>query len=265
MFALLLFASLCGAPHINHSDHTNARRAAAHLAPRLTYLEKKLRAAKFSEIKILNTLNDPRIRTYHPHQGPRKTINWARVRAHILSSQTIHRGLRLLKQYTEVLSAAERRYGVPKEVLMGVAATESDLGWNEGRHVVLSVFYYGLLHSRARGKWKAAANNLVAMLVYCRKNRVVDCLSIHGSWAGAYGFTQFMPRTALAYAVDGEGNGRIDLLDARDALPSTANYLEHLGWRRSPRRALSRYYGSPVGYPSVVLAYARALRKRISP
>ena len=64
---------------------------------------------------------------------------------------------------------------------------------------------------------------------------------LNGSWAGAFGQTQFMPSTFLRLAVDFEGDGRRDIVDsAPDALASTANYLRKSGWRPGPARGASR-------------------------
>jgi membrane-bound lytic murein transglycosylase B len=75
-----------------------------------------------------------------------------------------------------------------------------------------------------------AYTELKALLTYARREGI-DPTSINGSYAGAMGIAQFMPSNVLAYAKDGDQDGRVDLFNHADAITSIASYLKHYGWK----------------------------------
>jgi membrane-bound lytic murein transglycosylase B len=107
-------------------------------------------------------------------------------------------------------------------------------------------------------QWISQANELIALSKYCL-NSHIDCFGIKGSYAGAFGIVQFMPSSLLAYGVDGNHDGVVDLSTPADAIPSAANFIKSHGWQQDQLLALTHYYGSSIGYPSIVLAYASLL------
>jgi len=91
-----------------------------------------------------------------------------------------------------------------------------------------------------------------------------DPLSIKGSWAGAFGLCQFVPSSYLHYAVDGNGDGRVDLFNVVDALASVANYLKRSGWEKENQEKKKKAiyaYNHCDNYVKAVLAYATAVGK----
>ncbi len=70
-----------------------------------------------------------------------------------------------------------------------------------------------------------------------------------------------MPDSLLAYGVDGDANGTVDLANPADAIPSAANFLVAHGYADDQFRSLARYYGSSVGYPTIILKYANLIRQ----
>ena len=86
-----------------------------------------------------------------------------------------------------------------------------------------------------------------------------------GSWAGAFGICQFIPSSYVRFAVDGNGDGVIDLFDFRDAVASIANYLKAHGWengRLEAKRQAIYAYNHCDSYVDAVLAYAKATKER---
>ena len=73
--------------------------------------------------------------------------------------------------------------------------------------------------------------NELLTLLRLIENEQIDYKTLYGSWAGAFGFFQFMPSTMKNYAIDHDGNGYIDLKNNNDAYASASNYLNQIGWR----------------------------------
>ena len=74
------------------------------------------------------------------------------------------------------------------------------------------------------------SNELIILLKLIEKNQI-DYKTLYGSWAGAFGFFQFMPSTMKNYAIDFDKNNSINLKDNHDAYASAANYLNKIGWK----------------------------------
>ncbi len=153
------------------------------------------------------------------------------------------------------LTAIESKFQVDASVIVAIFLVESDLGRYPGRYSLLKVFIslavcdqerylrkvfvdlkesypeldYGWLKRRARKKSAWGYSQLVALLQLADR---LDPDKVKGSWAGAFGICQFIPSSCLTYAVDGSGDGRIDLYNFKDAGASVANYLKLNGWHK---------------------------------
>jgi lytic murein transglycosylase len=125
------------------------------------------------------------------------------------------------------LAAIERRYGVPREILLAVWAMESSFGAIQGDYDTVR----SLATLAAEGRRRAwAETELIAALKIIQSGEEPRA-KLKGSWAGAMGQTQFTPSTYLALAVDQDGDGKRDIwASSADALASAANHLAHDGW-----------------------------------
>lgn len=124
--------------------------------------------------------------------------------------------------------AAAARFGVPAAVLVAIWGIESDYGQFSGDIPVVSALATLGVDGR-REAW--ARSELLAALRIVRAGDVVP-ERLLGSWAGAIGQNQLLPSNFLAYAVDGDGDGRRDLwTDIADVTASTAHLLARAGWR----------------------------------
>ena len=128
----------------------------------------------------------------------------------------------------KLLAAIEKKYGVPRNVLLGIWGMESNFGKDIGSMKVVrslaTLIYAGRKKQYAREQFVAAFKIL--------KQGVVKPENFTGSWAAAMGHTQFIPTSYLAYAVDWTGDGVRDIWGSKeDALASTANYLNKAGWQ----------------------------------
>jgi membrane-bound lytic murein transglycosylase B len=159
-----------------------------------------------------------------------------------VSDVRVTTGRQKAAQLSGTLSQIERRYGVPREIVLAVWGMESNFGANRGKMQIIPSLAT-LAYDGRRGEM--FQNQLIASLKILQAGDT-DPEHMLGSWAGAMGHTQFMPTSYLDYAVDFTGDGRRDIWsdDPTDSLASTANYLRRNGW--IPGQA----WGAEVQLPS---------------
>jgi len=137
----------------------------------------------------------------------------------------------------------EQRFGVPREILLGIWGMESGFGAIQGDFDVIRAMATLAAQGRRRD---FAESQLIAALEIIGSGEVTR-RQLRGSWAGAMGQTQFVPTTFLADAVDGDGDGRRDIWgSASDALASAANLLRQGGWQ--PGQDWAREVVAPEGF-----------------
>jgi lytic murein transglycosylase len=134
-----------------------------------------------------------------------------------------------IRQHAAMFQRAEQQYGVPPAVIAAFWALESDFGASQGKYQVIpsvTTLAYDCRRSEMFRK------HLFDMLRLVQRGDLAPSEMI-GSWAGELGQTQMMPTEYFSYAVDYDGDGRRDLIhSAADVIGSTANYIQHLGWKR---------------------------------
>src|SRR5512139_716369 len=140
----------------------------------------------------------------------------------------VEQGRALLQEHADLLDAVERQYGVSKAVLVAFWGMETHYGAMLGSLNIpaslATLAFDGRRSEFFRGQLLDALRIIDA--------GHVSAADMKGSWAGAMGQMQFMPSTFRAYAVDGDGDGRIDLWRSLpDAMNSAANYLKRAGWQ----------------------------------
>jgi lytic murein transglycosylase len=164
-----------------------------------------------------------------------KTEIWDYLSA-LVDDQRVEDGNAAMRQWGRALANAEARFGVDRYVIAGVWGVESDFGKNFGdRPLVQSLSTLSCYAPRRREYF---TGELMATLKIVQDGDI-DPASLRGSWAGAFGHTQFMPSTFQRLAVDGDGDNRRDVVNSvPDAVASTANFLKRAGWNN----------GLPWGY-----------------
>lgn len=156
-----------------------------------------------------------------------KTPVWDYIGS-LVDDERIEDGRAAMRQWSRALAAAEARYKVDRYAIVGVWGVESNFGKNLGKRPLLQSLstlacYKNRRQSYFRGEFMATLQII--------ERGDVDSSRLSGSWAGAFGQTQFMPSTFLRLAVDMDGDGRRDIVDSvPDALGSTANFLRKAGW-----------------------------------
>jgi lytic murein transglycosylase len=146
----------------------------------------------------------------------------------LVDDERVQAGQAMLQQHAEVLERVRQRFGVDPATVVAVWGVESNFGQSLGRYPLVQALgtlsCYGRRQAFFRGELYATMRILQAG--HIAPERLV------GSWAGAFGHTQFMPSTFERLAVDGDGDGKRDLMDnTADALASTANFLDKAGWQ----------------------------------
>ena len=161
--------------------------------------------------------------------------------AGLVDDQRITDGRARLEQWATVLGAAEAKFAVDRHTIVAVWGVESDFGRLMGkRQLVRSLATVSCFGSRQ----SFFRSELIATLKIVQSGDF-SSEALVGSWAGAFGQTQFMPSTFLRLAVDFDGDGRRDIVGSvADALGSTANYLKRAGW------VMSEPWGYEVRLPA---------------
>ncbi|WP_120430917.1 lytic murein transglycosylase [Acinetobacter baylyi] len=146
----------------------------------------------------------------------------------LVDEERVQAGRQKMAQYRDVLNRASQAYGVPVETIVAVWGVESNYGDISGKYPLLQAL--GTLSCEGRRQSYFRGEFFATMRILQRGDLREDQLK--GSWAGAFGHTQFMPSTYERLAVDFDGDGRRNLVSSvPDALASTANFLKQAGWQ----------------------------------
>jgi len=177
-----------------------------------------------------------------------KPKNMQAVRELLIEPVRINAGVKFWIEHAALLARAEKEFGVPAEIIAGIIGIETVYGRNTGRFRVVDVlttlaFAYPEAPNQA-ARMAFFRGELENALVLARQNHI-DPFSLLGSFAGAIGLPQFMPGSVLAYGVDYDNDGAIDLRSSvADAIGSVASFLVQHGWQRTET--------GPLVYPANV-------------
>jgi lytic murein transglycosylase len=146
----------------------------------------------------------------------------------LVDDERVEEGRAAMRRAAQALATAESRFGVDRHIIAGVWGVESNFGKDiGGRPLVQSLATLSCVPNRRQGYFRG---EFFATLQIIERGDIAP-ERLNGSWAGAFGHTQFMPSTFLRLAVDLDGDGRRDVVDSvADAVGSTANFLKKAGW-----------------------------------
>lgn len=146
----------------------------------------------------------------------------------LVDQERIDMGRQQLQKHRTTLNQVSQRYGVPAETVVAVWGVESNFGQISGSYPLLQALSTLACEGRRQAYFKG---EFFATLRILQRGDLSED-QLRGSWAGAFGHTQFMPSTYERLAVDFDGDGRRDLVSSEpDALASTANFLKRGGWQ----------------------------------
>lgn len=175
--------------------------------------------------------------------APATSRPWREFRAALITRERIEGGVRFWNDNLSWLGQARERYGVPEEIVVSIIGVETLYGRNTGGYRVLdavSTLAFAVPH---RAEFFQA--ELEAFALLCGEQRL-DPMGAKGSYAGAMGMPQFLPSSVRGYALDFDGDGRIDLWTSRgDVIGSVAHYLSRFGWRFTGHVALRAAVETP--------------------
>lgn len=175
---------------------------------------------------------------------PATTRPWLEYRAAFVNPKRIRLGLEFWNKYRHSLRRAEQKYGVPQEIIIAVIGVETIYGQNAGNFLVLDALTtLAFDYPRRAVFFRGELENYLLLA----REQQFDLLAIRGSYAGALGIPQFMPGSYRNYAVDFNGNRKIDLLrEDQDAIGSVANYLRGYGWIKGEPVAVRARVGDEI-------------------
>ena len=149
-----------------------------------------------------------------------------------VTNDRVTQGHKKRAQYPTMLRQIENKFGVPQSVILAFWGMESNYGVVKSRYQLTNSFLT-LIYEGRRAEF--FSKQLLALMKIADKNKL-QIKNIHGSWAGAMGHFQFIPTTLTQYGMDGNADGRIDIINnVGDAMYSAANYLNKLGWNKNER------------------------------
>ena len=143
------------------------------------------------------------------------------------SSKKVSKGINFYKKNKNLINIVENLYDIEKELLLALMGIETNFGTYVGKMDILSSLAT-LSFDKRRSEF--FSNELLILLKLIENNQI-DYKTLYGSWAGAFGFFQFMPSTMKNYAINFDTNSYIDLKSNDDAYASAANYLNKIGWK----------------------------------
>ena len=157
-----------------------------------------------------------------------RTLTWGKYRKIFLKKSRIEGGAEFWAENRTVLDAAEKRYGIPAEIIVSIIGVETLYGGNTGSYRVMDALSTLAFDYPKRAPF--FRSELKHFLILAREQNQPP-LELKGSYAGAMGLGQFMPSSYRAYAADYDEDGFIDIWTNRsDAIWSVANYLKRHGW-----------------------------------
>ena len=210
------------------TSNENIRLGKSSLMDELTndhgFDEQYIRAI-FKDIKFMPELIDAISRPAE------KTKTWDEYRGIFLTPKRIAAGVLFANQHKDLINRVEKETGVPAKILLGILGVETSFGNIQGRYKVINSLYTLAVGYPPRSRF--FREELINLFYLCREQDL-SITEIKGSYAGAMGAPQFIASSYRAYAVDGDGDGKINLFESwEDILMSIGNYLKENGWEES--------------------------------
>ncbi len=170
--------------------------------------------------------------------------NWQLYRSRFIEPVRINAGVKFWQDNRETLARAEKETGVPAEIIVGIIGVETLYGQQTGSYRVIDAlatlaFDFPATHPRAKERSEFFKSELEQFLSLTSRTGM-DPITPLGSFAGAMGLAQFMPSSWVKFAIDFDGDGKVDLFSSpADVIGSVANYFKAFNWQP----------GMPTHYP----------------
>ena len=185
-----------------------------------------------SKIVVEEILSDakylPKVIEYDRYQPEfyEDTLTYIKKRS---SKNKVKQGLKLYQKEKEIINKIEKEFDVEKELLLALMGIETNFGKYLGKMDIISSLATLSFDERRSDFF---TKELLILLNLVNK-KIINKDILYGSWAGAFGNFQFMPRTIRNYAIDYNKNKTIELKKTEDSFASAANYLKTIGWKKN--------------------------------
>ncbi len=241
--------------------------------PVLEKVLEKARQLGVPPIYVRETFSRPEVarreKVIERFNAPYEAKPYDQYRKIFITPGRIEGGVVFLREKRKLIDAVSRKYGVDPFLLVSLAGVESNYGNSHKEYSVFNALYTIAYNYPRRSSW--AAGELAQFLSWCYKDSL-DPFSIYGSYAGAFGFGQFIPSSYNHYAVDFDGDGVRRPYDWPDVLGSMANYLVKNGYdsdstdfsRKSKNWKAIYAYNHSENYVNVILELREEIKKKDS-
>ena len=145
------------------------------------------------------------------------------------SKQKVKKGVEIYTVNKNFINSIEEKFLIEKDLLLALMGIETNFGTYVGKMDILSSLAT-LSYDKRRSAFFTKELITILQLV---ETGVIDHKILYGSWAGAFGYFQFMPSTIKEYAIDYDKNNLIELKSTKDSFASAANYLSQIGWKKN--------------------------------
>ena len=145
------------------------------------------------------------------------------------SNQKVKQGKKLYTSNKRFINSIDNKFSVERSLLLALMGIETNFGTYVGKMDILSSLAT-LSFDKRRSEFFTKELITILQLVESQK---IDHTILYGSWAGAFGYFQFMPSTIEKYAVDYDKNNIIELKSTKDSFASAANYIKKIGWKKN--------------------------------
>lgn len=233
----------------------------------------KLAGSGVPDAYVDTVFDDPRTRLFPeipPKFGtptaPVPPTPYDQYRRYFVTPANLDAGVKFIRDHRALLASIEARYRVDGTLLVGLVCVETRYGTAAGRYPVFDALNTIIQGVPQRSDWAAREAASFLKMTYAQGQ---DAHGVLGSYAGAFGFVQFMPTSYERVAVDFDGDGFRRLTEWPDALGSAANYLARAGYRAgdpfTPTSTIGRSlhaYNHSDNYVRVILDLREELLKR---
>ncbi len=144
------------------------------------------------------------------------------------SKKKVQKGINFFNKNSDLINLVENKFNIEKELLLSLMGIETNYGTYVGKMDILSSLST-LSYDKRRSQF---FTNELLILLKLIDSKSIDYKTLYGSWAGAFGFFQFMPSTIQNHAIDFNSDDYIDLKNPMDSYASAANYLNNMGWNK---------------------------------
>ena len=197
------------------------------------FVKKHAAQSAFSESEIRSIMEEAEFqqeiidKISRPAEG---TMTWGRYRKIFMTQERIDAGLAFWNEHGNALEQVSKESGVPQEVILGIIGVETYFGKIKGSYRVLDALYTLAFGYPKRSKFFTKE---LGIFLDIAKEEGLDITQVKGSYAGAMGYSQFMPSSYKAYAKSYDKGGTSDLINSpEDAMASVANYLKVHRWKK---------------------------------